>query len=190
MNALYQGYTVAVTVGADNTWMGYRSGVYNACTNAGTNHQVVVQGWDCETSVTADGKSCVFGADGYPVNGDGYVYVTNSWGMWGEAGAMRSVWRKGTRLCNNLAEEAGIVEPATGPAPPPPGPTPVDGGWSAWSAWSACTAGWQTRTRTCSNPAPANGGKPCSGPAAETQACKEPCKGFLCGLWCGFPWCD
>lgn len=53
--------------------------------------------------------------------------------------------------------------------------TPVDGGWSGWSAWGSCSAscggGTQTRTRTCTNPAPANGGADCVGSASESQSC-------------------
>jgi len=49
----------------------------------------------------------------------------------------------------------------------------VDGGWSPLSACSkACNGG--TQTRTCSNPAPANGGKDCVGAfiiACNTQVC-------------------
>ncbi len=53
----------------------------------------------------------------------------------------------------------------------------VNGGWSAWSGWSSCgvtacgSSGTQTRTRTCANPSPANGGADCSGSASESQAC-------------------
>lgn len=54
-------------------------------------------------------------------------------------------------------------------------PTPIDGGWTTWSAWGTCSAtcggGTQTRTRTCTNPAPANGGANCVGSTTETQAC-------------------
>src|SRR3989344_1631790 len=56
-------------------------------------------------------------------------------------------------------------------------PVIVNGAWSAWSTWSACSVtacgqtGTQTRTRTCTNPAPANGGANCSGSTFETQAC-------------------
>ncbi|XP_052089205.1 thrombospondin-1-like [Mytilus californianus] len=48
----------------------------------------------------------------------------------------------------------------------------MDGGWSSWSGinWSTgcsttCDAGIQygQRTRSCTNPSPRNGGKPCSG---------------------------
>jgi len=53
-------------------------------------------------------------------------------------------------------------------------PKPVNGGWSAWSACSA-TCGGGTQTRTCTNPAPANGGSNCSGSSSQacnTQACE------------------
>ena len=53
--------------------------------------------------------------------------------------------------------------------------TAVNGGWSNWSSWSACTVscggGTQTRTRACTNPAPACGGTTCSGSNIETQSC-------------------
>lgn len=56
----------------------------------------------------------------------------------------------------------------------------VNGGWSAWSAWSTCNSGSQTRTRTCTNPAPQNGGANCVGSATETQSCGCVPNGTLC----------
>ncbi len=47
----------------------------------------------------------------------------------------------------------------------------VNGGWSNWSGWSVCTNNTQTRTRTCTNPAPSCRGAECSGPSSETQCC-------------------
>ena len=53
------------------------------------------------------------------------------------------------------------------------GSSTLDGGWSSFGACStACGGG--TYSRTCSNPAPANGGKGCVGnanSACNTQAC-------------------
>ncbi len=71
-------------------------------------------------------------------------------------------------------------------------PKPVNGGWSAWSACSA-TCGGGTQTRTCTNPAPANGGSNCSGSSSQacnTQACVVPVNGgwsawSACSATCG-----
>ncbi|XP_066268291.1 coadhesin-like [Branchiostoma lanceolatum] len=54
-----------------------------------------------------------------------------------------------------------------------------DGGWSDWvdgECSVTCGDGTQTRTRTCDNPAPENGGADCDGDASEVVACSEdPC---------------
>lgn len=81
---------------------------------------------------------------------------------------------------------------------------PVNGNWGAWRPWSTCTktcgGGVKRRTRTCSNPAPKNGGRACTGSSAESQACNtSPCKGKrlqllssfffrFCCCWCCFSW--
>lgn len=53
----------------------------------------------------------------------------------------------------------------------------VDGGWSEWEAFSECSVscggGEKTRSRTCTNPEPANGGADCEGDYSETMACNE-----------------
>ena len=56
----------------------------------------------------------------------------------------------------------------------------VNGGWTSYSVWSDCTktcgTGTQTKTRTCTNPAPQHSGADCAGNAEETQACNtQPC---------------
>ena len=63
--------------------------------------------------------------------------------------------------------------------------TIVDGRWSAWSSWSQCSVtcanGKKIRTRTCSFPAPKNGGAECVGESVDKMACEEgPCPGKWC----------
>ncbi|XP_067019938.1 coadhesin-like [Acropora muricata] len=75
-------------------------------------------------------------------------------------------------------------------------PCPVNGGFSEWTDFSACDKtcgpGVKKRTRTCSNPPPANEGKNCEGPADEVQDCNvTPCAidgGFT--EWTGFGKCS
>ena len=56
---------------------------------------------------------------------------------------------------------------------------PRDGGWTEFGDWSDCSAecggGTQTRTRTCTNPAPARGGADCVGEGEETRECNIEC---------------
>ncbi|XP_052240979.1 coadhesin-like isoform X2 [Dreissena polymorpha] len=51
----------------------------------------------------------------------------------------------------------------------------VDGNWNVWSSWSVCDVtcgtGTQTRHRTCTNPAPENGGLNCVGEALDIKTC-------------------
>lgn len=61
----------------------------------------------------------------------------------------------------------------------------MDGNYTEWTDWTACDktcgAGFMTRWRACSNPAPQFGGRDCSlfGPDAETKTCqvKDYCPG-------------
>ena len=60
----------------------------------------------------------------------------------------------------------------------------VDGDYSDFGDWSVCSAecggGTQTRTRTCTNPAPAHGGADCVGDSSETRECNtQACPGYL-----------
>ncbi|NWR28519.1 CO8A protein, partial [Tachuris rubrigastra] len=47
----------------------------------------------------------------------------------------------------------------------------MDGRWSCWSGWSPCQAGTSQRSRQCTNPAPKNGGLPCTGRSLQSRAC-------------------
>ncbi|XP_068160698.1 SCO-spondin [Antennarius striatus] len=62
---------------------------------------------------------------------------------------------------------------------------PVDGGLSPWSSWSSCSLscgglGVKTRTRGCTQPPPAHGGRNCKRPYQETTYCQAPdCPGVV-----------
>ncbi|XP_051788928.1 DAB adaptor protein 1a [Erpetoichthys calabaricus] len=47
----------------------------------------------------------------------------------------------------------------------------TDGNWSCWSPWSTCANQVKSRTRSCANPAPKNGGSQCYGIGTETATC-------------------
>ncbi|XP_020899812.1 techylectin-5B [Exaiptasia diaphana] len=51
----------------------------------------------------------------------------------------------------------------------------VHGNWSSWKPWESCSVkcggGSQSRSRTCTSPAPANGGDDCTGNDKETRKC-------------------
>ena len=57
---------------------------------------------------------------------------------------------------------------------------PVDGGYTDWEdvgqCSKSCGGGSQNQSRNCTNPAPANGGLPCSGPKERIVPCNtQPC---------------
>ena len=59
-------------------------------------------------------------------------------------------------------------------------PDPVHGNWSEWTPYTVCSktcGGIKTRSRTCTNPAPAFDGIPCHGHSIEDVACSDNCSG-------------
>lgn len=57
----------------------------------------------------------------------------------------------------------------------------MDGNWTPWTEWTPCSVtcenGTRVRNRTCTNPAPAFGGKDCHGDGVEYKDCEL---GFNC----------
>ena len=51
----------------------------------------------------------------------------------------------------------------------------MNGQWSTWGEWGACSEtcgpGTQTKSRTCTNPAPQAGGDSCPGTSTESKEC-------------------
>lgn len=109
--------------------------------------------------------------------------VDGNWSDWTSWSACSGGTITRTRSCTNPPPSGGGADCTgnsfeSGPCAAPPGP--VNGGWSDWTSWSACSGGSQTRIRTCTNPAPANGGANCSGLSTETQSCGCAPNGTTC----------
>ena len=55
-------------------------------------------------------------------------------------------------------------------------PHTVNGGFGLWSAWTTCSktcgTGAQSRSRTCTNPVPNDGGQNCTGDYTQAKSCK------------------
>ncbi|CAL1580020.1 unnamed protein product [Knipowitschia caucasica] len=48
----------------------------------------------------------------------------------------------------------------------------TDGVWSCWGPWSACASSRKTRSRTCTNPPPTQGGLSCLGSSSQSRFCE------------------
>ena len=59
-------------------------------------------------------------------------------------------------------------------------PDPVHGNWSEWTPYTGCSktcGGFKTRSRKCTNPAPAFNGTQCLGHSSEDVECSNNCSG-------------
>jgi type II secretory pathway pseudopilin PulG len=100
------------------------------------------------------------------------VPVNGGWSSWSGWSTCEGGTQKRQRSCSNPTPANG-GDACSGSSEESQTCTSdvVNGGWSDWGSWSECFAAQRTRTRTCTNPTPANGGSNCTGDASETQTC-------------------
>nr|XP_058970077.1 uncharacterized protein LOC131796502 [Pocillopora verrucosa] len=112
--------------------------------------------------------------------------VDGGFGLWSAWATCSKTCGTGTksrsRLCNNPVPASGgenctadFTQARSCQLRSCPGA--VNGGWTPFSSWSTCTEstnclqGTKKRTRSCTNPPPANGGDSCVGLAEEEKIC-------------------
>ena len=121
--------------------------------------------------------------------------VHGNWGQWSAFSPCSvdcgSGFKDRSRFCDNPAPMYGgrlcegpdieVVDCATGIN------CPVHGDWSTWTVWTGCSVncdvGVQKRSRSCTNPKPMFGGRPCKGDSLQEKVCNT---GVLCpidGMW-------
>lgn len=125
----------------------------------------------------------------------GSLAVDGNWSQWGLWGDCSKTCASGNRYrsrscsdpfpsfngapCPGDSQESQTCNTNTCPA--------INGAWSNWGDWGACSincgSGTKTRTRLCTNPAPAYGGAQCSSSNVESQTdiCTGPCS--VDGVW-------
>ncbi|XP_020629634.1 SCO-spondin-like [Orbicella faveolata] len=120
--------------------------------------------------------------------------VNGRWALWEVWSTCSKTCGYGTRIrkrtCSNPPPQNG-GKMCTGPSQQTgkcylTKTCPINGRWSPWGKWCKCSktcgTGIQTRKRTCSNPSPQHGGKPCKGISEQTKSCQlKQCPGY--GGW-------
>ncbi|XP_071171034.1 SCO-spondin-like [Mytilus edulis] len=111
-----------------------------------------------------------------------YCPIDGNWGSWGSYGSCSVTCATGdqtkTRSCNNPTP-AHNGNQCSGSGTSSKTCTmvacPVNGNWASWTTWTSCSlscgSGISSRSRACSNPAPANNGLDCSGSGSESKTC-------------------
>ncbi|XP_057304151.1 uncharacterized protein LOC130641387 isoform X2 [Hydractinia symbiolongicarpus] len=116
--------------------------------------------------------------------------IDGAWGQWSSYTQCSKTCQRGTqnrtRVCDSPAPRNGGKDCAGVSAMDrecnKDVPCPVNGNYTEWSEWGACDVtcgvGRRVRSRTCTNPSPANGGLTCIdqqlGNATETEQCTQP----------------
>ncbi|XP_063684499.1 netrin receptor UNC5D-like [Bolinopsis microptera] len=158
----------------------YNNGQY--CCQSNMEKDNAPDGTQCDGSVLRrDSKCCV--GDNYIKCPSEICYQTGGWSSYGEWSECSKECGPGTQTLNNIT--CANLAPAHGGADCQgesietksckTKDCPVNGGWSGYGDWSLCSTecgpGTQTRTRTCTNPAPAHSGTQCDGDDRESRNC-------------------
>ncbi|XP_037090869.1 semaphorin-5B-like [Pollicipes pollicipes] len=112
--------------------------------------------------------------------------VDGGWSGWTDWQECREAVADGGELCRCRRRSCSSPAPANGGAPCTGLAAQVanctrHGGWTGWSAWSACShpcgRASKSRRRSCTNPAPVHGGRPCVGEESQDIFCHSnpPC---------------
>lgn len=108
--------------------------------------------------------------------------IDGGWASWGSYGSCTVTCGGGTqqrsRTCTNPAPQYGGANCPSSSTSSQSCNThncPIDGQWSSWGSYGTCSVtcggGTQSRSRTCTNPAPQYGGASCSGATSMSQDC-------------------
>ncbi|WAR18814.1 MLP-like protein [Mya arenaria] len=118
---------------------------------------------------------------------DGQCPIDGGYTLWSDWNACSVTCGDGTqsrsRTCTNPEPQFGgqdCIGVFTESQSCNDGQCPIDGGYTVWSLWDACSMtcgeGTQSRSRTCTNPEPQNGGLDCIGDFTESSTCNfAPC---------------
>ncbi|XP_061184993.1 uncharacterized protein LOC133193009 [Saccostrea echinata] len=171
----------------DGSWASWTS--YGACSvtcqpTSGTVTGTKTRTRTCSNPAPAyDGKQCAGpGTQTSSCSPTNPCRVDGNWGSWGSYGACSVTCGSGSksrsRSCNNPAPAGGgsyCAGSSTSTATCTLSACPIDGKWGSWGSYGSCSktcgGGTQSRSRSCSNPAPQHGGKSCPGSTSSSQNC-------------------
>jgi len=160
---------------------------YGACSNTcGGGHKK--RSRSCDNPAPAHGgKDCPGKGDMSTDCNTQPCPVNGNWGCWSEYSSCNKTCGRGhqsrSRSCDNPAPAHGGKD-CFGKGEMTKDcsiwPCPVNGTWGEWSKYGACSntcdGGQKKRSRSCDNPAPANGGKDCPGKGEMSTDCNtQPC---------------
>ncbi len=153
-----------------------------------------VDGTECGNGQRCFKGNCVTSTGTQPPTGG---VINGGWSEWSPYGQCSQtcglgLWTR-TRQCNNPVPQNGGQQCAGFPSESqtcfiePCRTVAVDGGWTAWQfgpCSRTCGGGQQTITRSCTNPAPQNGGLNCVGNSNEAITCNtQICPTVVHGGW-------